>query len=104
MPLDPQTLGTERPRTTDGREYPEYLRPFEDFDPELLALLAEREGETLDEFAVSIGDLRLRSVASRWLSSAEWRGLVARREPDNGHRRPTWVLTPRGRDRLAELD
>lgn len=100
MPLDPATIDTDHPRTTDGREYPEYLRPFESFDEELLGLLAEREGETLDEFAVSIEDLRLRSAASRWLSSAEWRGLVARKAGGNGH--PAWVLTARGRGRLTE--
>jgi predicted transcriptional regulator len=104
MPLDPATLDTPRPRTTDGREYPEYLKAYEDFDDELIATLAEHERSTLDELALSISDARLRSVVSRWLSSAQWRGLVGRDSAGNGHRQPHWCLTERGRERLAELD
>jgi hypothetical protein len=103
MPLDPSTLDSSSPRTLDGREYPEHLKPYEPFDAQLLAMLDTLDRPTLNDLAVSVEDPRLRSVASRWLASAEWRGLVAHDEGDESHSRRTYGLTERGLARLSNL-
>lgn len=103
MPLDPKTLDSPRPRTFDGREYPEHLRPFEPYDEQLLKQLESLDRATLNELAVSVGDPRLRSVASRWLASAEWRGLVARSSDEKMDSGRTYALTERGQDLLEKL-
>jgi DNA-binding MarR family transcriptional regulator len=104
MALDPTTLDSSRPRTLDGREYPEHLKPYEPFDAQLLTQLDSLDSPTLNELAVSVGDPRLRSVASRWLASAEWRGLVERDHGADMDSRRTYGLTARGQARLADLD
>lgn len=104
MPLDPKTLDSPKPRTLDGREYPEHLRPYEPFDAQLLTQLESLDQPTLNDLAVSVGDPKLRSVASRWLASAEWRGLVKRVEDTDVDSRRTYGLTDRGLARLADLD
>jgi hypothetical protein len=103
MPLDPKTLDLPRPRTVDGREYPEHLKPYEPFDEQLLEQVDALDRPTLNELAVSMQDPRLRSVASRWLASAEWRGLVERDDDSNVNSRRTYGLTERGLTRLEKL-
>jgi hypothetical protein len=100
MPIDPATLDTDTPRTLDGRDYPEYLRAYEQLDPDLLPILERLGPATFDGFVAHITDGRQRAAAQRWLSSAEWRGLVERR--DNGARGPRrHAVTDRGRNRLT---
>lgn len=38
--IDPSTVGSETPRTLDGREYPEHLRAYHRYDAVLLPLVA----------------------------------------------------------------
>lgn len=82
MPIDPQTIGSDRPRTTDGREYPEHLKAYEAYDDVLLPLLVELGEVTPTEFASSIDDRRLRTLLPRWMASAEWRSLIERTDRD----------------------
>jgi hypothetical protein len=93
-------LDTETPRTRDGREYPEHLRPFEAFDDRFLPLLSGADRLTFDDLSLMVDDGQARAVLARWLASAEWRGLIERRDPERGHPR-TWVLGDRGRARLT---
>jgi hypothetical protein len=103
MAIDPATLDSTTPRTTDGREYPEYLRVYEQYDRELLSLIGGLPDPTANEFALAVPDPKLRSVVSRWLASAEWRGLVERHDGDTMVSRRTYWLTDRGRARQHEL-
>jgi DNA-binding MarR family transcriptional regulator len=86
----------------DGRSYPEHLRPYETYDEELLSRFLEIGEASANELALSVDPARLRSLVSRWLASAEWRGLVERQDHDRGRRR-TYAVTDRGRRRLADL-
>src|SRR6187200_3264619 len=82
MPIDPHTIGTETPRTVDGREYPAHLKAYEAFDEELFPRLAELGEVTPTQFAASIDDPRLRTLVPRWMASAEWRSLIERTDRD----------------------
>jgi hypothetical protein len=77
-PLDPSTFGTRSPRSLDGRSYPEHLRAYERFDDVLLPVVASHEPATFDDLSIAIDDPRLLASLSRWLTSAEWRGLIQR--------------------------
>lgn len=100
-PIDPSTLGSETPRTLDGRSYPDRLRAYHVYDAQLLPLVSELEPGTFDDLSVHIGDARLRSALPRWLASAEWRGLVERR--DGSMRGPrTYGLGPEGPRYLSD--
>ncbi len=101
MAIDPATLDTDTPRTLDGRDYPEYLRAYEQLDSDLLSILERFGPATFNGLVAHIADGRQRAAALRWLMSAEWRGLVERRE--NGARGPLRLaLTDRGRNRLTQ--
>jgi hypothetical protein len=98
MAIDPATLDSDTPRSLDGRSYPEHLRAYERLDQDLLPLLELLSPATFDSFVAQIIDGCQRAAALRWLSSAEWRGLVERRENNmRGPRR--YVVTDRGRRR-----
>lgn len=96
MPLDPATLDTETPKTLDGRSYPDHLREYEAFDPDLLPLAIELgpkfEIPVLESLAESEGINRL--LVSRSSQSATWRGLIERRDE---------AMTDRAERRLDEL-
>jgi hypothetical protein len=77
---------------TPVRTYPPHLRQFERYDEALLPLVDDAHALTLGEIAVLTGDRDLRNVLARWLTSAEWRGLVSR-NPADGQRGPTYVRT-----------
>lgn len=99
-PLDPSTLDSDTPRTLDGRTYPDHLRLYEQLDADFLALVAKLEPTTFDDLSLEVDDSRARASLPRWLASAEWRGLVERRDPSmNGPR--SYVLGSRGRTQLA---
>jgi len=99
-PLDPSTLDSDTPRTLDGRGYPDHLRPYEQFDGDFLPIVAKLELATFDDLSLEVDDPRASASLPRWLASAEWRGLVERRDPSmNGPR--SYVLGSRGRNRLA---
>jgi hypothetical protein len=102
MALDRSTLDSETPRTLDGRRYPEHLRPYEAYDAEFLRRLAQIGEASANEIALSIDSPRLRSLVSRWLASAEWRGLIERHDDGVAGRR-TYAVTERGRRRLDDL-
>jgi hypothetical protein len=102
MALDQATLDTTTPRTRDGRSYPEHLRPYEAYDEEFLRRFVEIGEASANEFAHSVAPARLRTLVSRWLASAEWRGLVERRDEPKARRR-SYVVTERGRRRLDDL-
>jgi hypothetical protein len=102
MALDQATLDTSTPRTRDGRSYPDHLRPYEAYDAELLEALDHAGEVSPNEFALTVGPPRLRSLVSRWLASAEWRGLIERHDEPQGGRR-TYALSERGRGRLRQL-
>jgi hypothetical protein len=100
MAIDPATLDTETPRTLDGRDYPEHLRAYEGLDSEFLPILEQVGPATFDDFVAHITDGSQRADAQRWLTSAEWRGLVEHWE--NGVRGPRRLaVTDRGRSRLT---
>jgi hypothetical protein len=92
--LDPQSLETDTPRTLDGRSYPDRLREFERLDDQLLPLIRPRHPMTINALARAVRDPKARSVLTRWLSSAEWRGLIVRVDQDGPR---AYVLSPRGR-------
>jgi hypothetical protein len=102
MPLDPSSLDSGTPRTLDGREYPEHLRQFEQYDGDLLPLVAGMGVFEQGEFVFSSGGRARQSETLGWLTSAEWRGLVERRAETM--RDPMcFAITERGHARLAEL-
>lgn len=82
MPLDLSTLDSDRPRTLDGREYPDHLKPYEAYDPELLPIAARIGEFTFDDLAARVPDPKMRAMIPRWLASAEWRGLIERHDRD----------------------
>lgn len=92
--VDPRTLHWKWPRTVDGRRYPPHLRVYEQFDAQLLPLLAQLGEATFDDLSIRVTDRRARAALPRWLTSAEWRGLVERRDPSRAAPR-TYVLGPR---------
>lgn len=98
--LDQKSLDTGTPRTTDGRTYPPHLRRYEPYDALLLHLLSTIQPATFDQLSVKVENPRARAVLSRWLASAEWRGLVERRSPSETSPL-TFLLTDRGAARLA---
>jgi hypothetical protein len=100
MPLDTKSLKEGKPRTLDGRTYPEYLEHFERFDEELLPQVAELEKPTLNQLALAAASPEMRSVVSPWLSSAEWRGLIDRVKADEMAGTRRYKLTPRGKKLL----
>lgn len=77
-PVDPLTLNSGTPRTTDGRSYPEHLRAYHAYDDVLLPLVAMHEPVGFDDLSVAVNDPRVRAALPRWLASAEWRALVER--------------------------
>lgn len=55
---------------------------------------------TFDGLSVAVDDPRARASLARWLASAEWRGLVERRDPSMQGPR-SYVVGRRGRSQLA---
>lgn len=102
MALDQSTLDSETPRTRDGRRYPDHLRPYETYDRQFLPLMAELDQPSPSLLSHAIADPRLRSVLSRWMASAGWRGLIERRDGESMAGGQTYALTDRGRARLRE--
>lgn len=96
--LDQSTLGWKRPKALDGRRYPRHLEQYERFDRVMLPLVAELQPATFDDLSVRLDDPKAQAGLSRWLTSAEWRGLVERRDPAR-HRPRTYVLGPRAAPR-----
>lgn len=95
--LDPKSLGTDTPRTLDGRSYPDRLRPSERFDDVFLPHVRRRRPVTVSELvAAAGGDVRLEAELYSWLNSAQWRGLI---EPAPDAGRKAYVLGPVGRAR-----
>lgn len=94
--LDVSTLDSGTPRSLDGRTYPERLRPYERFDRDLLPVVAEGGAVGVDDLAVSGVPYFSRSLALRWMQSAEWRGLLERR----AGRSRSYALTERGQRAL----
>lgn len=92
-PIDPSTLGSDTPRTLDGREYPDHLRAYHHYDSLLLPLVANLAPTTFDDLSLAIEDARTRAVLPRWLASAEWRGLIQRGDGTTGSPR-RYVLGP----------
>jgi hypothetical protein len=85
-----------RPRAVDGRPYPEHLRAFEDYDVRLLKAFDEVDAETsltFDQIAARLDDARLQGILGRWLTSAEWRGLVHAAEGTAPGSAPAYVRT-----------
>jgi hypothetical protein len=78
--------------TIPVRTYPPHLRQFERYDDALLPLLERSRDMTFDEIADRTDDPQLLNVLARWLTSAEWRGLVEQ-HPSVGRRPPAFVLT-----------
>lgn len=103
MALDQATLDSTTPRTRDGRRYPEHLRPYEAYDKDFLRRLQQIGEVSENELALSIAPPRLRSMTSRWLASAEWRGLVKRHDRGHAGRHRTYAMTDRGLRRLDDL-
>jgi hypothetical protein len=101
MALDQSTLDSDTPRTRDGRSYPDHLRPYERYDDEFLPIVGRLEPASASELSREIKKPKLRSVLSRWMASAEWRGLIKRRDGESMASRRTYVLDERGRLRLG---
>lgn len=103
MALDRSTLDSDTPRTRDGRSYPDFLRPYEKYDDQLLPIVARLDAPSATQLAEEIEQPRLRSVLSRWMASAEWRGLIERRDNESMVSRRRYVLGEQGRTRLASV-
>jgi hypothetical protein len=101
MALDQATLDTDTPRTRDGRRYPDHLRAYHRYDRQLLPLVERLEPASPSELSQAIEDRRLRAVLARWMASAEWRGLIERRDGESMAARRTYVVGEHGRRRLA---
>jgi hypothetical protein len=99
-PLDQRTLGWKTPRTIDGRRYPAHLRAYEQFDAEILPLLADLGHATFDDLSIRVADPKVRAVLPRWLASAEWRSIVERHGP-SAHQPRTYELGPRAKTSRA---
>ena len=102
MPLNQATLDSDTPTTTDGRVYPDHLRAYESLDSDLLPLAALLGEFTYDDIALRVDNGKVRSVLPRWLASAEWRGLIERRDLDMASVRLN-AITPRGIARLERI-
>lgn len=102
MPVDPATLESGTPRTTDGRSYPDHLRPYEALDGTLLAVLAGFTSATFDDLSLAVEDGRTRAALPRCLASATWRGLVERHDPAMSKPR-SFSVTALAHRRLSEL-
>jgi hypothetical protein len=102
MALDQSTLDSETPRTRDGRSYPDHLRAYETYDRQFLPLLAEHGELSPSDLSHAVSAPKLRSVLSRWMASAEWRGLIERHDGEGMASRRTYVLSDRGRTRAGE--
>lgn len=102
MPIDTKTLGTQTPKTLDGRSYPSYLRAFEDYDTKLLERVRELGQPTLNKLAVDAPNAKMRSVVSPWLASAEWRGLIKRVEAEEMAGKRRYRLDEAGKAKLGE--
>lgn len=103
MPIDTKTLGTQTPKTLDGRAYPPYLRAFERYDKQLLAEVRRLELPTLNRLAVEAPSPQVRSAVSPWVASAEWRGLIERVHVAEPVGKRRYRLTARGEEKLSEL-
>ncbi len=103
MALDQSTLDSDTPRTRDGRSYPDHLRPYEAYDDQFLPLLGAMGPASASALARMVADAKLRSVLSRWMASAEWRGLIERRDGESMASRRTYVLDERGQAQLRHL-
>lgn len=103
MPIDTKTLGTQTPKTLDGRSYPQYLRAFEQYDEQLLAEVGRLEEPTLNRLAVEAPSPHVRSAVSPWIASAEWRGLIERVDAAEPVGKRRYRLSGRGEEKLAEL-
>ena len=104
-PIDPQSLESGTPRTFDGREYPGELKQYESYDAQLLPLVldlgSDFEKEALDALArQELGHDGV--LIARWMSSAEWRGLIERTDRSMAAPR-TYRTTPRAEARLSAL-
>jgi hypothetical protein len=81
-------------QSADGRDYPPHLRAVEKYDEEFIQALAELGSATFDQLSLRARDRKARAALVRWLSSAQWRGIVQRQdEPAGPH---TYRLTPSG--------
>lgn len=80
MPIDPASFDSGTPRTFDGRTYPEHLKPYEAYDETLLPLIAHGQVFERDDLVVATPSTLHAIDIARWLSSAEWRGLIARHD------------------------
>ena len=100
MPIDPATVDSGRPRTYDGREYPEHLKVYEGYDEVLLPILASLGEATMTDVAAMVDDAKVRSIVPRWMASAEWRVLIKRTDRDMRSPR-TYRLTERGEEKLT---
>ncbi len=99
MPIDPASFDTGIPRTFDGRTYPEHLKPYEVYDEALLPLIAHGQVFEQDDLVV-VAPSNLDAIdVARWLSSAEWRGIVARRDESMSGPR-LLAITERGQKRM----
>lgn len=92
--LDPKSLGTDTPRTLDGRSYPDRLRRYEQYDDVVLPHVRQRRPVTVNELLETVPDEWAKAMLDSWLSSAEWRGLIERVP---GARPWAYVLGPVGR-------
>jgi hypothetical protein len=81
-PVDPATFGTRTPRAFDGRKYPAHLRPYERYDKVMLPLVEALVPATFDDLSLRVADPHARAALPRWLASAEWRGLIERRDSE----------------------
>jgi len=75
-PLATKALNGRVPKSVDGRSYPKHLARYHAYDEQLLPLLARLAPATFDDLAAEIEDPRVRAALGRWLTSAEWRGLL----------------------------
>jgi hypothetical protein len=88
-----------RPRSIDGRPYPDHLKPYEKLDEPLLGLLDQLQPATFDQLSDAVSDLRVRAALPRWLASAQWRHLIVRGKTPDGLRSYGLAAdtSPRGR-------
>jgi hypothetical protein len=103
MPIDTKTLGTQQPKTLDGRTYPSYLQAFHAYDKEMLSSIQELGEPTLNQLAVAAASPKVRSAVSPWIASAEWRDLIYRVDSDEPIGKRRYGLTERGRELLSDL-
>lgn len=68
----------QRPRSEDGREYPEHLEAYERLDESLIPIVRSHQPITFDELSAEVHDVRERAALPRWLASAQWRGVLRR--------------------------